>query len=372
MIWSKITGIVLCAACFLLLQTQQIFAQTTTQQNQSFYRARVVKILNQGEKVSGTTTAKFQDVQLQLLDGNDKGKLITVENGGQTNLTSAQMVAPGDTVIVTQTGNSKQYTIYDKYRVTPIIILAVLFAIVVLLIAQVKGLGSLLGLGISFAVIIFYIIPQILGGADPVQTSIIGSLAILLVTTYLAHGFSKQTTVALISTFFSLMATVFIASAAIDFTHLSGMSEEVATTLQGPASTINAQGLLLGGIIIGTLGALNDITTTQSAAIFELLKANPLLTFKDLLLRGFLIGREHIVSMVNTLVLAYAGSSLALLLFLHLNPSNLPFWIMINTEDIGDEIIRTIAGSFGLILVVPIVTIIAAMAAVYFKPKLDR
>jgi uncharacterized membrane protein len=236
------------------------------------------------------------------------------------------------------------------------------------LIAQVKGIGSLLGLGISFSVIIFYILPQILSGADPVQVSIYGSLAILLATTYLAHGISKQTTVALFSTFLSLMATVLIASWCIDLAHLSGMSEEVATTLQsGPASNINAKGLLLGGIIIGTLGALNDITTTQAAAIFELLKTNTELTLKDLVIKGFLIGREHIVSMVNTLVLAYAGSSLALLLFLNLNPAKLPFWVMINTEDIGDEIIRTIAGSFGLILVVPIVTIVAAMTAISLK-----
>jgi uncharacterized membrane protein len=120
------------------------------------------------------------------------------------------------------------------------------------------------------------------------------------------------------------------------------------------------QGLFLAGIIIGTLGALNDVTTTQAATIFELGAANPSYGMKELARRGFLIGREHIVSLVNTLVLAYAGTSLIVFIFLNLNPSGAPLWVLLNSELIAEEVVRTVASSFGLILAVPIATLISA------------
>ncbi|MGA2091765.1 MAG: YibE/F family protein, partial [Endomicrobiales bacterium] len=224
----------------------------------------------------------------------------------------------------------------------------------------VKGIGSLIGLSISLAVILLYIVPQILSGQSPLFVSVLGSVVILLLTTYLAHGISKQTTVALVSTLAALLLTVIIADFSVHFTNLSGLNDETSLLIFGPTSTINLQGLLLAGVIIGTLGALNDITTSQAATIIELAKTDRNQKFSHLFYKGLKIGREHIVSMVNTLVLAYAGSSLILFIFIVLNPSHVPYWVFINNELISDEIIRTLAGSTGLLLVVPIVTAIAA------------
>ncbi len=331
---------------------------------QMFYTGNVVRILKQGEKTIAGIKNPFQILQIRILDGTDKGKLITIDYGGIVSLTPQQEVKVGDTVILQNTQNAPNgkngYMIYDKYRLTNIIYIAIVFFLLVILIAGWKGLGSLFGLSVSLAVILLYMIPQILSGSNPLQTSIIASLVILLITTYLAHGVSKQTTVALFSTFVSLMITVFLSSFFVRVTELSGMTSENSTLLFGPTSHINLQGLLLAGIIIGTLGALNDITTTQSATIFELAQHEEKASFQKLFVKGFYIGREHIVSMINTLVLAYAGSALALLLFFVLNPQKIPYWVIINNEDLSDEIIRTLAGSMGLILVVPIVTFFAA------------
>lgn len=332
---------------------------------QEFQTADVVKIIKQGEEEVAGTKSLYQIVQVKILDGKDKGELITIDNGKVSIITNGQEVQTGDTVVLQKTqtiSNGKpRYYLYDKYRLTNIIYAALVFFFLVLIVAGWKGLGSVLGLSISLAVIIFYMIPRILSGASPLQVSLIASLIILLVTTYLAHGISKQTTVALFSTFLSLMLTIWIASFFVASTQLTGMTSETSDLLLGPTSHINLRGLLLAGIIIGTLGALNDITTTQSATIFSIAKHDPMSNFQKLFTTGFSVGKEHIVSMVNTLVLAYAGASLALLLFFVLNPQKVPYWVIINNEDISDEIIRTLAGSIGLILVVPIVTILAAI-----------
>jgi len=336
-------------------------AQVPTQE---FSNGLIIKILKQGEKELAGLKNVYQIVQIKILAGSDKGKVIIVNYGGETSITPAQEVSAGDTVILQKTQyapNGKTgYIIYDKYRLTDMLYAALAFFFLVLIIAGWRGVGSLLGLAISLAIILLYMIPQILSGANPLEVSVIASTAILLFTTYLAHGVSKQTTIALLSTFASLMLTVFIASLLVHSTQLTGMNSETATLLFGPTSRINLQGLLLAGIIVGTLGALNDITTTQAATIFSLAEHDNKATFRKLFITGFRVGREHIVSMVNTLVLAYTGSALALLLFVVLNPQKIPYWVILNNEDLSDEIIRTFAGSMGLILVVPIVTLFAA------------
>ncbi len=214
---------------------------------------------------------------------------------------------------------------------------------------------------ISFGVIIGYIIPSILHGQDPLTVTVIGSVFILFVTTYLAHGISQKTTIALISTLISLFIAVGFAIVAIKYNNITGLGNEDIFALQmGATNIINFKGLFLSGIIISTLGALNDITTTQSATIWELKKTNPKLKFVSLFEGGINVGREHIASLVNTLILAYVGSALAIFIFLVLNPNKLPYWVILNNEIISDEIIRIIAGSTGLLLSVPIVTFIAS------------
>ena len=222
---------------------------------------------------------------------------------------------------------------------------------------------------VSVLVILQFIVPQILQGQDPLLVSIAGSLAIMLLTIYLAHGISKRTTVALGATAIALLITGVLSYFFVNITDLTGVGSEDAYLLQfGPAS-INLKGLLLGGIIIGALGVLDDITTSQSAAVFEIAKANKKLEFMDLIMRGYVVGKEHIASLVNTLVLAYAGASLSLFIIFVLNPSNQPYWVILNSQIIVEEVIRTLAGSIGLVMAVPIATILAAWAATKWREE---
>ncbi len=334
---------------------------------EEFEKAQVLSIDKEGLIDVGGTKAKFQDLTLKFISGSDNNKTIKLENGGQSFITDAQLVQKGDVLILDKTPNG--YLIIDKYRLDYIPFLLIGFAALLLFVAGKKGLGSILGLIISLAVILGFITPQIISGANPLLVTFIGASVILLVSTYLAHGVSKKTTVALISTFIALIIAIILSLVFVNFTKLAGIGDDAAVSLLNATTTmnINLQGLLLAGIVIGTLGALNDITTTQSATIFELHNTNKKLKLNDLIKKGNKVGQEHIVSLVNTLVLAYAGSSLAIFIYFVMNPSNQPLWVVLNNEVIIDEIVRTIAGTCGLILAIPICTYIASFIATLDK-----
>lgn len=360
--------IILASLLFALSISTKVFAQQGSQQDsrQEYVKAEVIEIVKQGEKESFGYKNLFQTLRVKITSGRDTGKYTIVENGKDTHITSDQKVTVGEEIILAKTitqDGKVSYAIFDIYRLTPLILLFAVFFILILLISGIKGLGSLLGMLFSLAIILLFIIPNVLSGKDPLTVTITGSMIILFVSTYLAHGISKKTTVALISTLIALILTAVFSIAAINFAHITGLGNEDFFTLQfGPTDSINIKGLFLSGIIIGALGALNDITTTQSATIFEFKKANKSLKFSELMQKGFSVGKEHIASLVNTLVLAYAGSSLAIFIFLVVNPIHLPYWVILNNEIISDEVIRIVAGSIGLILSVPIVTLIAALA----------
>lgn len=345
-----------------------VFAQDIQPPIQEFKKAQVIKILEEGEKEVYNSKHPYQLIEVKLLEGTDTGKIEQIEHGIQAKLTEDQKVKENDVVVIYRSnfqGKTEPYQIIDKYRLDTLIKLVLGFFALVLVISRWKGLGSILGLFISFLVIIKFIVPQILKGGDPVLTTIIGCSIIILGSIYLAHGFSKKTSVAIFSTVISLAVTGFLATFFIKIAHLSGLGNEAAYGLTfGPTTQdLNFKGLFLGGIIIGTLGILDDVTTTQSATVFELSKANKTLKFLDLVKRGMVVGKEHISSLVNTLVLAYTGVSLPLFLILILNPSGYPTWFILNNEPIAEEIIRTIGGSIGLVLAVPITTLIASYFA---------
>lgn len=340
---------------------------------QDFRKAQVIRVLEEGEKEVYGNTQPYQLIELKILNGSDEGQIIKLEHGGRFRLKDSQKVVAGETVVLYRSGFNNQvdeYQIIDKYRLDKIIFIVLGFFVLVLAISRLKGLGSILGLIVSFIVIIQFIIPQILQGNDPVMISIIGSSIIMVATLYLAHGFSKKTTVALISTIISLIITGLLAALFVKVANLSGLGDETAAgfTLNPLLQTINLKGLLLGGMIIGTLGVLDDVTTTQTSTIFELKHTDKTLSFTELLKRGFRVGKDHISSVVNTLILAYTGASLPLLLLIVLNPSAQPLWAILNNESIVEEVIRMIGGSTGLVLAVPITTILAS----YVCTKLIR
>ena len=357
-------------ACAFFLFGLPVHAATPTPKapampTDTYAKAKVVKILAQGQKSIGGVKNLYQKVQLQILDGPETGKTINLTYGDTTTLQANQEVAAGQTIVLMKsvTPQNTTYTIADTYRLDNLYPLIALFLVAVFIVARLKGLGSLIGLGISLTIITQFIVPQILSGQDPLLASIVGSLFIMVATMYLAHGFSQKTHIALIATSLALVLTGVLSYIFVNLTFLTGLGSEDAQSLAfGQTATINFQGLLLGGVIIGSLGVLEDITTGLAASIQELSKANTKLKFGELVGSGLRIGSEHIAALVNTLALAYAGAGLPLFLFIILNPNHQPIWLILNSEIIMEEIVRTLAGSIGLILAVPLTAVFAAWA----------
>ncbi len=370
----KLKILILAIFAFLFVTTQFATAQNNPENQfnsnmpkENLYKAVVLEVVEEGETGSGDFVNKYQDLRLELLDGPDKGKKVVLTHGNLVTLDESLTVKEGEKVVLlefSRPDGSTEYIITDKYRLDTLLYITVLFVLTVLFIARWKGIGSLIGLVISFFVIIKFIIPQILDGRDPLLISIIGASGIMVATLYLAHGFSRKTTIALVSTmltftFIGVLSVIFVSLA-----RLSGLGSEDAYSLQfGFGDNINFQGLFLGGILIGALGVLDDVTTSLTTAIFEVAKNHRNISFPALFRSGMEIGREHIASLVNTLVLAYAGASLPIFLFIVINPARNPIWSIINSELISEEIIRVMAGSFGLILAVPLTALLASYFA---------
>lgn len=272
-------------------------------------------------------------------------------------------VSPGDRVLLTafETPEGTSYFISERVRRVPLWTLALAFGALVVAVARWRGFWSLIGLGASLLVILRFIIPAILAGSNPLLIAVLGALLVMTTTLYLAHGVRWETTVALAGVAISLVLTGLLAAFSIRFAQLTGLATEDSATVQIlSAGTIDARGLLLGGIIIGALGVLDDVATAQAATVFELHRTDPRLLPAELFRRGMNVGREHIASTVNTLVLAYAGSSLPLLLILTVQTK--PLDVLLNNELVATEIVSTLVGSIGLVASVPITTALAVFA----------
>lgn len=346
-----------------------VFAQDTTpteaKPKEEVSKAKVLRITEEDVREIAGQKKPFQKVEVQILEGAEQGKTFTINHGENTTLREEQKVKKGQTVVVLKTTTTQNtlYQIVDVYRLDALIPIVIFFVAIVILISRLKGLGSLIGLGISLIIITSFIVPMILNGEDPLLTSIVGSFLIMLITMYISHGFTQKTHIALMATCIVLVLTGSLAYTFVYVTSLTGFGSEDATSLQfGPTGTINFRGLLLGGIIIGSLGVLDDITTSLAASIQELAQTNNKLKFHELFASGLRIGSDHIASLVNTLALAYAGAALPLFLFLVLNPSGQPLWFILNSELLVEEIVRTLAGSIGLILAVPLTAAFSAWA----------
>lgn len=330
-----------------------------------YFKGQVLEVLEDRFVNQTGLNNIYQKVLVEFEDG----QRVSIEHGGEIRLSSEQKVLSGDQVVVIKNYNLNgdfSWQIIDKYRLGSIQLLVFLFAGLVVVMSKRKGLGAIAGLIISLGVIVFYIVPQINSGKDPLLISVSGGIAILFSTIFLAHGFSRQTSIALFSTSITLVLTALIAIFCVHLTSLTGFGGEDDISLRYGLGTLNAKGLLLGGIIIGVLGILDDITTAQTTAIFEIFRANPKMKLAELFKSGMRIGNQHISSLVNTLVLVYAGVSLPLFIYVVYNPTNQPLWVLLNNEFIAGEIVRSLIGSFSLVLAVPITTIAAAYFAVKY------
>jgi len=301
-------------------------------------------------------------VAVQIMTGDQKDKRYEVMLFDQKQVGS-QRLQKGDRVLVSllPARNGKQSVIIeDHVRTVPLAVLVGIFLLIVFVIGKWKGLLSTFAMVLSFFVIARFILPQILLGNDPLLISLLGALFIIPMTFYIAHGVRRQTTVAVIGTFLALIVTGALSYFFVIYAKLTGFAAEEATFIQTMVGThINMQSLLLAGIIIGAMGVLDDITISQTTIVQKLIKANPKYTFWKLYREAMDVGRDHIASLVNTLVLVYAGAALPL--FILFSSSQLGnFSQVVNMEIVSTEVVRTLVSSIGIITAVPITTFIAA------------
>jgi len=273
----------------------------------------------------------------------------------------------GDRVVVKKAkkayeGGEVYYEIFEKYRSPWVIGFFIFVLLLAILLTGKRGFFAILGLFFSALVLFYYIIPQILAGRSPLLICTISSILISFVSLYITHGIKKTTTIAFLGICSSIFLAILFSFFVVYFCDMYGFGSGEAPSFQSKFPSINLQGILLGGMIIGAIGVLDDITTVQSMAIYEIKKTNKKLNFRQLFDRGYSIGKEHILSLINTLILAYAGSSF--ILFIMLASSDMPFFVILNSEVVSEEIVRMLVGSFALILAVPITTLLAAY---YFR-----
>lgn len=271
--------------------------------------------------------------------------------------------AIGDSVVLGYQPNVPderfQFAFIDFERKTPLYVLAVIFAVAIVLLGRFTGVRALFSLAASLVILVAFILPSILDGNNPVAVALAGSALVALIALYLTHGFNHLTTVALLGSFASLCLTGLLAYLFIRMSNITGLADENVAFLQVANRNVDVRGLLLAGFVIGTLGVLDDVTVTQASAVSEVHKADPTCGFSKLYAAGIRIGRSHIASTTNTLVLAYAGAALPLLLLFV--RSGQPFGQVINSELVATEIVRTLVGTIGLIAAVPMTTALAAV-----------
>lgn len=342
-------------------------AQTTTnvttdealvQPDITFYKAEILNITSDANAALGTE----RNMDALIVNGDRSGETIHVTYYMPPVSSEEYDYQIGERIVVSRSSanDTVVYSVVDRYRLNGVIVIIILFIGLAILLARKRGLTSLVGLAFSIFMLIKLLVPSIAEGGNPIVIGLMGALAIGVVSIYISHGFNKSTSIAVGGTVITTVLAMIIATIFVHFSQLFGTGSEEAYILQqfSTMGNLDLRGILLVGIVIGCIGVLDDITTSLTASIVEIKKANAAYTLKQLFASGLTIGREHIASLVNTLVLAYAGASLPLMLLFTLDPR--PWWVLLNSQFIAEEIIRALVGSVALMLAVPITAWLAA------------
>jgi uncharacterized membrane protein len=332
-------------------------------------------------------TGQCGEAEVRLDSGPDAGETVTLPVGG---IALEPELEPGDQIRVTRSEatpaepppsgqgqpavpppgaepnlpapGQPTYTLADFERRTPILWLALAFGALVILFGRLRGALSLVGLAISLVVILAFVVPAILDGSSALAVALVGSLAVMLATISLAHGWGPKSLAAMLGTAVSLALVALLALAFTNLAHLTGLSSEEATLLLRGGADISLEGLLLAGIVIAALGVLDDVTVSQASTVLALRAADPTQGFRRLYGRALRVGQDHVSATVNTLVLAYVGASLPVLLIF--SSGEIGLLDAVNTELVAKEVVGTLVGSIGLIAAVPVTTALAALLAV--------
>ena len=321
---------------------------------------------------TGLSGQRCQVATARIESGPENGKRIQiqldaggfdpdVDPGDKIRVAKAPKPPPGSEAVA-GTG----YMLQDFERHGPMLILAALFVVVVLAFARLRGALSLVGLGISLVILLLFVVPAILDGKSALLVAVVGSMAVALTTIPLAHGWGAKSLAALLGSAAALILTALLALLFTNLTHLTGLSSEEAIFLQIGNANVSLQGLLLAGMVIGALGVLDDVTISQASTVLALRRANPAMPFRRLFGLALEVGRDHVSATVNTLVLAYVGAALPILLLF--SAADLGIADATNLEVVAKEIVATLVGSIGLICAVPMTTGLAALLAVREDP----
>ncbi|TAK05728.1 YibE/F family protein [Patescibacteria group bacterium] len=330
----------------------------------TLFRAKVVRVLEERTvPADNGTDAVQQKLELELLEGPMRGRRVEFD-GSAIPTIAAGRYREGDRVIVwwsKDPDGTDTFYVTDYVRDTRLGWLALLFAAVVVAVGRARGLRALAALALSAAAIFGVIVPTLLRGVDPILVTVPVSAAAIAVGILLTHGRTRQTAAAVVGVALSLLLTGALAWAFTAWTRITGFGTEEASilALHFP-SGLNMVGIYLAGVIVGTLGVLDDVVVSQAAVVEELVSANPGLTRAELFRRAMRVGTDHTAAVVNTLFLAYVGASLPLVLLFSIHEAPfLTFRDVINNEMIASEVVRTLVGSIGLVLTVPITTLVA-------------
>lgn len=326
------------------------------------HEAVILRTVSENREGSGAAVVLRQSFQVKLLTGPEKGASFVAETGAVPTATARGFV-PGERVVVervSRDGQATEYVIADAVRRGPLLWLFILFAFLSVAVAGRRGIASLVSMAGTFVVLFMFILPFIESGYPPVPVTLAGSAVIIPITFFLSHGVNRKTAAAVAGTLVSLAMTGILAAVWVQWARLTGFASEEAGFLEAiKQGSINMKGLLLSGIIIGALGVFDDITISQASVVSEIARADEKLGTAELFTRAMNVGRDHIASMINTLVLVYAGAALPLFVLFVNAPK--PFAEVVNYEIVADEIVRTMVGSIGLIISVPITTLLASL-----------
>ncbi len=314
------------------------------------------------EPAQESAGGRCEVLTVRVTSGPDRGDSVQLDwspGGVSPTIDRGDRIVLGRTTAGPEGQSEPQYYVADFQRRAPMLGLAALFAVAVVALGRLRGLRALVALGLSLVVLTGFVIPAILEGRSAVAVAVVGSAMVLAAAVYLSHGVNLRATTALLGTLVSLALTAVLAVVFVGATRLTGMGSEEAIQLGVLAEQIDIRGLLLGGVIIGSLGVLDDVTVTQTSAVWELHRANPELGRGPLYRAALRIGRDHIASTVNTLVLAYAGASLPLLILF--TQAQRRLGDVLTGEMIAVEVVRTLVGSLGLVAAVPVTTALATL-----------
>ncbi|MFI6285637.1 YibE/F family protein [Streptomyces sp. NPDC051018] len=322
----------------------------------------------QGREAVNARKGECGKATVKVTSGKDAGRTFTeiIQPDAPRQLEKGQGVV---VAFAPDAPRDLQYSVIDVNRKVPMAVLAGIFALAVVLVGRMRGVMALVALAASFAVLTLFILPAILEGSNPLIVAVVGSSAIMLIALYLCHGLTARTSVAVLGTLISLLLIGLLGSVFIDWADLSGNTDDNTGLIHGLYPGIDMSGLLLAGVIIGSLGVLDDVTVTQTSAVWELRQADPGMGPRALYRAAIRIGRDHIASVVNTLVLAYAGAALPLLLLFTIAQSSVG--TVANSELVAEEIVRTLVGSIGLVASVPVTTALAALVVSADRPGAD-